>query len=135
MTDMAENALTVNALQRHATVVTQKSRSEGFGLTVAEAMWNRTPVVATAVGGIQLQIPSPAHGVTAPVAPEGDQFGAAVRMLLEDRDKTSTSGRAGTRTHSHAFSARHPTRGRDQIFRKSSEMAMVKTHTETGGTI
>lgn len=102
MADMAENALTVNALQRHATVVTQKSRSEGFGLTVAEAMWKRTPVVATAVGGIQLQIPSPAHGVTVPVDGEGDQFGVAVRMLLEDSDKRRLLGERGRehiRTH------------------------------------
>ena len=72
------------------------------GLTVAEAMWKRTPVVATAVGGIQLQIPSLAHGVTVPVDGEGDPFGAAVRMLLEDSDKRRLLGEQGRdhiRTH------------------------------------
>ena len=41
----------VNALQRHASIVVQKSLAEGFGLTVAEAMWKSRPVVASAVGG------------------------------------------------------------------------------------
>ena len=56
MADIEENAAIVNALQRHATVVVQKSIPEGFGLTVAEAMWKARPVVASAVGGIQDQI-------------------------------------------------------------------------------
>ncbi len=48
--------LLVNALQRAATVVLQISLKEGFGLTVSEALWKGTPVVATEVGGIPLQI-------------------------------------------------------------------------------
>ena len=52
MDDLELNALMVNAIQRHATVVVQKSLEEGFGLTVAEAMWKSRPVVASAVGGI-----------------------------------------------------------------------------------
>jgi len=51
----------INALQRAATVVVQKSLKEGFGLTVSEAMWKAKPVVGGAVGGIPLQID---HGVT-----------------------------------------------------------------------
>ena len=50
MDDLELNALMVNAIQRHATVVVQKSLEEGFGLTVAEAMWKSRPVVASAVG-------------------------------------------------------------------------------------
>ncbi len=46
----------INALQRASTVVLQKSLKEGFGLTVAEALWKGKPVVASAVGGIPLQI-------------------------------------------------------------------------------
>ncbi|MGB4440919.1 MAG: glycosyltransferase [Coriobacteriia bacterium] len=46
----------INALQRVSSVVLQKSLREGFGLTVSEAMWKGTPVVAGAVGGIPLQI-------------------------------------------------------------------------------
>ena len=45
MDDPDENAVIVNALQRHAAVVVQKSLAEGFGLTVAEAMWKSRPVV------------------------------------------------------------------------------------------
>ena len=56
MDDPDENAVIVNALQRRADVVAQKSLAEGFGLTVAEAMWKGRPVVASAVGGIQDQI-------------------------------------------------------------------------------
>ncbi len=56
MDDVEENAAIVNALQRRADVAVQKSLAEGFGLTVAEAMWKARPVVASRVGGIQEQI-------------------------------------------------------------------------------
>ena len=56
MDDVEENAAIVNALQRRADVVVQKSLAEGFGLTVAEAMWKARPVVASRVGGIREQI-------------------------------------------------------------------------------
>lgn len=52
----------VNALQRRADVVVQKSLREGFGLTVSEAMWKGTPVVASHVGGIPLQIEDGKNG-------------------------------------------------------------------------
>ena len=51
-----ENSILVNALQRSSALVIQKSLREGFGLTVTEAMWKETPVVASNVGGIPLQI-------------------------------------------------------------------------------
>jgi hypothetical protein len=59
MTDVEENAAIVNALQRRADVVVQKSLAEGFRLTVAEAMWKARPVVARRIGGIQDQIVHP----------------------------------------------------------------------------
>ena len=46
----------INALQRAATVILQKSTKEGFGLTVAEAMWKEKPIIGGAVGGITVQI-------------------------------------------------------------------------------
>jgi len=61
--DVEENAAIVNALQRHATIVVQKSLQEGFGLTVTEAMWKARPVVASAVGGIQDQIEDGVSGI------------------------------------------------------------------------
>jgi trehalose synthase len=53
----------VNALQRASTVVLQKSLREGFGLTVAEALWKSKPVIASAVGGIPLQIAHKYSGI------------------------------------------------------------------------
>ena len=56
MDDVDENAIIINALQRHAYLIVQKSLVEGFGLTVTEAMWKAKPVIASCVGGIQDQI-------------------------------------------------------------------------------
>jgi trehalose synthase len=53
----------INALQRGSTVVLQKSLREGFGLTVAEALWKGRPVIAGAVGGIPLQIAHKYSGI------------------------------------------------------------------------
>lgn len=53
----------INALQRASTVIIQKSLREGFGLTVAEALWKAKPVIATAVGGIPLQITHKHSGI------------------------------------------------------------------------
>ncbi|MFY9402830.1 MAG: glycosyltransferase [Candidatus Omnitrophota bacterium] len=53
---LPQNDIEVNALQRSSDVIVQKSIKEGFGLTVAEALWKAKPVVASNVGGIPLQI-------------------------------------------------------------------------------
>ncbi len=84
MHDIEENAAIVNALQRHATIVVQKSIHEGFGLTVAEAMWKARPVVGSAVGGIQEQITHGVNGILIHDPTDLDAFAAAVRRLLED---------------------------------------------------
>lgn len=55
--------LEINALQRASTVVLQKSLREGFGLTVSEALWKARPVIASAVGGIPLQIAHKYSGI------------------------------------------------------------------------
>jgi len=53
----------INALQRGSTVVLQKSLKEGFGLTVSEALWKAKPTIASAVGGIPLQIAHKYSGI------------------------------------------------------------------------
>lgn len=73
----------VNALQRGAAVIMQKSKREGFGLTVTEGMWKARPVVATRVGGIPLQIDDMVGGLL--VQPGHDEdFAAAVLKVLQD---------------------------------------------------
>jgi trehalose synthase len=87
MADADENAAIVNAIQRHASVVVQKSLAEGFGLTVAEAMWKRQPVVASAVGGIVDQIEDGTHGLLVDDPADLPAFGRAVESLIRDRDE------------------------------------------------
>lgn len=92
MDDLEENAAIVNALQRRSDVIIQKSLAEGFGLTVAEAMWKETPTVASAVGGIQDQIEDGVNGLL--VDPHDlEEFGRAVSGLLEDPDRAREFGR------------------------------------------
>jgi len=55
--------IAINALQRGSTIILQKSLSEGFGLTVAEALWKARPTIAGAVGGIPLQITHKYSGI------------------------------------------------------------------------
>jgi trehalose synthase len=73
--------LDINALQSAATVVVQKSLREGFGLTVAEAMWKGKPVVGGAVGGIAVQIEDGVTGLLVHSV-EGAAYG--LRRLLGD---------------------------------------------------
>ena len=97
----------VNALQRAADVVVQKSIAEGFGLTVAEAMWKSRPVVATAVGGIQDQIVDGESGVLLQDARDLDAYGEAVRALLEDPERARQIGEAAkTRVRDDFLGAR-----------------------------
>jgi trehalose synthase len=85
MTDGEENAAIVNALQQHAAVVIQKSLKEGFGLTVAEAMWKGRAVIASAVGGIQDQIEDGKSGLLLRDPMDLDGLGAAIeRTLVEE---------------------------------------------------
>jgi trehalose synthase len=84
MTNIEENALIVNAIQRFATVVVQKSLQEGFGLTVTEALLKGRPVVASRVGGIQDQITDGTHGLLLDDPTDPHAFGDAVARLLGD---------------------------------------------------
>ena len=106
--DVTENAVIVNALQRHATVVVQKSLHEGFGLTVTEAMFKARPLVASAVGGIQDQITDGEHGLLLADPTDLAAYGAAVRRLLEDSDFAGGLGaHAARRVRDQFLTLRH----------------------------
>ncbi len=80
---------TINALQRAADIVVQKSTREGFGLTVAEGMWKGKPVIGGDVGGIRLQIINDHTGFLVST-PEGAAL--RIRYLLHHRDKLREMG-------------------------------------------
>ena len=91
--DVDENAAMVNALQRHATVIAQKSLAEGFGLTVSEGMWKSRPVIGSAVGGIIDQI-ADGTGILLSDPTDLTAFGQAVRLLFADRAEATRLGQA-----------------------------------------
>jgi len=108
MDDLDENAAMVNALQRRADVVVQKSLAEGFGLTVAEAMWKRRPVVASRVGGIQDQVVDGESGLLLDPPTDLAAFGAEVADLLGDDDRARRMGEAAhDRVRSHYLPHHH----------------------------
>jgi trehalose synthase len=94
MEDLDENGAIVNALQRQATIVVQKSIKEGFGLTVTEAMWKSRPVVATATGGIVDQIEDEVTGVLLSNPLDLERFAAEVTDLLESPERARAIGKA-----------------------------------------
>jgi trehalose synthase len=93
MDDVDENAHIVNAIQRHATVVVQKSLVEGFGLTVTEPMWKGKPVIASKVGGIQDQIVDGESGLLLPDPTDLDDFAETLARLLGDQELADRLGR------------------------------------------
>ena len=94
MDDVDENAIIVNALQRHAYAVVQKSLVEGFGLTVTEAMWKARPMVASGIGGIQDQIVDGRDGLLLADPYDIDAFAALLRRLLTDTELADRLGAA-----------------------------------------
>jgi trehalose synthase len=104
--DVEENAVIVNALQRHANVVVQKSLAEGFGLTVTEAMWKGRALVAAGVGGIRDQIEDGVSGLL--VDPRDlTVFGNAVGSLLGDPSLALDLGAAAHRRVRDRYLAPH----------------------------
>ncbi len=95
MEDPEENAFMVNALQRHATIVVQKSLKEGFGLTVTEAMMKGRPVVASAVGGIVDQIQDGVDGLLIKDPRDPLELGAALADLLANPEGAEAMGKKG----------------------------------------
>jgi trehalose synthase len=87
--------LEVNALQRASTVVIQKSLREGFGLTVSEALWKKKPVVASAVGGIPVQI---IHKHTGLLSHSVEGTAYQIRFLLSH---PQIAAKLGERGHEH----------------------------------
>jgi trehalose synthase len=87
--------LEVNALQRASTVVIQKSLREGFGLTVSEALWKKKPVVASAVGGIPIQI---IHKHTGLLSHSIEGTAYQIRFLLSHPEIAAKLGEHG---HQH----------------------------------
>ena len=91
------DALLVNALQRRAAVILQKSIREGFGLTVAEAMWKGTPVIGGNVGGIRHQITDGENGFLVNTV---DEAAARILELLQYpqlREQMGANGRESVR--------------------------------------
>ncbi|HWP35000.1 MAG TPA: glycosyltransferase [Thermodesulfobacteriota bacterium] len=84
--------LEINALVRGSTIVLQKSLKEGFGLTVAEALWKRKPVIAGAVGGIPAQI---IHNVTGILVHSVEGCAYQIRALLADPERARQLGEYG----------------------------------------
>jgi trehalose synthase len=91
----ANSPLEINALQRASTIVIQKSLREGFGLTVAEGLWKNKPVVASAVGGIPIQV---IHKHTGMLCHSVEGAAYQIRYLLSHPE---IAERLGTQGHEH----------------------------------
>jgi trehalose synthase len=95
-----QDSALVNALQRRATVVLQKSIREGFGLTVAEAMWKGTPVIGGRVGGIRHQIED---GVNGFLVESVEQAAERIVRLVRDPDLRRRLGAQARKTVQERF--------------------------------
>ena len=87
--------LEINAIQRGSTVIVQKSLKEGFGLTIAEALWKKKPVVASDVGGIPLQV---IHQSTGLLVHSVEETAAQIEYLLSHPE---VARRLGEHGHDH----------------------------------
>lgn len=86
------NDIDINALQRASTVIVQKSIREGFGLVVSEALWKAKPVVASAVGGIPLQVE---HGLTGLLCRSVEGAAYRIKQLLSNPEYARWLGKNG----------------------------------------
>jgi trehalose synthase len=89
------SALEINAIQQASTIIIQKSLREGFGLTVTEALWKKKPVVASAVGGIPVQV---IHKHTGMLAHSVEGTAYQLRFLLANPAIAEKLGQQG---HEH----------------------------------
>ncbi|MFC1522252.1 glycosyltransferase [Elusimicrobiota bacterium] len=90
----------INAIQRASSVIMQKSTKEGFGLTVSEALWKGRPVIASAVGGIPLQIVHKHSGILTH-SNEGVTYW--LKRLLQEPGFAKTLGENGRENVRHNF--------------------------------
>ncbi|MGI8506355.1 MAG: glycosyltransferase [Solirubrobacteraceae bacterium] len=93
-------AIEVNAFQSHCDVVIQKSKREGFGLTVTEAIWKGRPFIGGDVGGIPLQI---ADGETGFLVSTVEQCAQRALEILQDPSLGRRLGRAGKESARRRF--------------------------------
>jgi trehalose synthase len=99
-----QDSALVNALQRRAAVVLQKSVREGFGLTVTEAMWKGTPVIGGNVGGIRHQIRDGENGFLVDTV---EQAAARIVQVLRDEKLRQELGRRARQTVRERFLLTH----------------------------
>jgi trehalose synthase len=95
-----ESDIEINALQRAATIIIQKSLKEGFGLTISEALWKAKPVVASAVGGVPLQVKNKLTGLLCYTV-EGAAYD--LKQLLSNPEYASWLGQNGREHVKHNF--------------------------------
>jgi trehalose synthase len=95
-----EDTALVNALQRRAAIVLQKSIREGFGLTVAEAMWKGTPVIGGNVGGIRYQIKD---GVNGFLVSSVEETAARIVQLIKNEKLRRQMGKRARETVRERF--------------------------------
>jgi len=99
---VGNNETLVNAIQRHSSVMIQKSTKEGFCLAVTEALWKETPVVASNVGGIPMQIKNGSNGfLLEPKDTEG--FADRIIHLLKNPKENKKMGKKGKETVRNKF--------------------------------
>jgi trehalose synthase len=116
--DLEENGAIVNALQRQAAIVVQKSLREGFGLTVTEAMWKERPVIASAVGGIQDQITDGLDGLLLDDPNDLESFASQLGQLLSNNPlMREMGGRARERIRTEFLPIRHLTQYAELLHR------------------
>ena len=117
--DVEENAVMVNALQRHAAVIVQKSLQEGFGLTVTEAMWKGRPLLAAPwrhpdqIEGTA----TTARSCRRPVRLLGLRVRGARELLAQPERAEALAARRARRMRERYLSVRHPRQYADLIER------------------
>jgi len=118
----------VNAFRQAASVVVQKSTREGFGLVVSEALWKGCPMVASDVGGINLQV---LHGKTGYLARSNNEWVEAIKKLVYDRETAARLGDNGRKHVQEQFLVTRQLRDYLGLFQT---LANVKTDESSIGT-